>query len=75
MPDINAGDPALLTWNALNAALLTSTEKDCKRLLGIEQKHRRRRQFILRIHSRMNRLRRLRERTELTAPPKKRARK
>lgn len=56
----------LSTWNDLNAAVVTLGEEDCERLLGVEKETRRRKMFLLRIHSRINRLRSKRERVELT---------
>lgn len=56
---------ALRTWVALNDALMMSDEKACRKLLDEELKGRKRRMFILRIHSRINKVRADRERMEL----------
>jgi hypothetical protein len=56
---------ALTTWELLNTALLWATEQDCRALINKEMKGRRRRQFLLRIHSRLNRIRAERERVEI----------
>jgi len=58
-------NPALQTWSGLNAALRTATESRCHELLKEELRGRRRRQFLKRIHSRLNRVRAIRERREL----------
>ena len=61
-------EEALLSWTALNQALMSSEDEyECYRLIRVERKGRRRRQFILRIYSRLNKLRADRERRELTA--------
>lgn len=49
----------------LNEAVRQADEQTCRRLLEREQKDKRRPSFILRIHSRLNRLRAHREREEL----------
>lgn len=56
---------ALRTWLALNNALRNANEKTCQALLDEELKGRKRRQFIKRIHSRLNKVRADRERKEL----------
>lgn len=61
---------AVETWTSLNEAIMSADESQCAELMAVEldKDHgRRRRQFVLRIHSRMNRLRAARERTELLA--------
>jgi len=60
-------NPALKTWINLNEALRSACEKDCKALLNEELDGRRRRQFLKRIHSRLNKVRADRERKELGA--------
>ena len=55
------------TWMELNAKMQTATEEDCVSLLKAEKEDRKRKQFLLRIHSRLNRLRAARERSELVA--------
>lgn len=62
-----AGSPALLTWTALNDAMREADEALCKQLLNEELKGKKRKQFVLRIHSRLNRVRADRERLELEA--------
>lgn len=63
---IKVSSPHLRTWTALNDALRDAGEAACTRLLELEKAGRRRKQFILRIHSRLNHVRRDRERRELT---------
>lgn len=58
-------DVALMTWLTLNATLMKATEKEASALLEAERRGMRRRQYMLRIQSRVNRLRRARERGEL----------
>ena len=58
-------DQALETWIGLNEVLKTCTEDDANKLLQAEQDGKKRRQFILRVHSRLNKLRYQRERKEL----------
>lgn len=58
---------ALATWTDLNAVILTADEQLCQLLMKEELKTKRRKQFLLRIHSRFNRVRADRERRELRA--------
>jgi hypothetical protein len=58
-------NPALLSWLALNDELREADEAVCESLLKEELKGRKRRQFIKRIHSRLNKVRADRERVEL----------
>lgn len=58
-------NPALLSWLALNDELREANEATCESLLKEELKGRKRKQFIKRIHSRLNKARADRERTEL----------
>ena len=58
-------NPLLRTWVALNAYLINADEKMCKALLKEELRTKKRRMFILRIHSRLNKVRADRERIEL----------
>ena len=58
-------NPALQTWLALNDALRDADEHICQKLLKEELKGRKRKQFIKRIHSRLNKVRADRERAEL----------
>lgn len=57
--------PCLQTWIGLNDALRTADEDQCQKLLDEELAGRRRKQFLLRIHSRLNKVRADRERGEL----------
>lgn len=58
-------NPALQSWLALNDALREADEPVCEALLKEELKGRKRKQFIKRIHSRLNKVRADRERAEL----------
>lgn len=58
---------ALATWKDLNDFLRTCNEADAKTLLLREKQGAHRQQFLNRIHARINRLRRVRERAELLA--------
>jgi hypothetical protein len=58
-------NPALRTWVALNTALRNATEQQCEKLLQEELSGRQRKQFLTRIHARLNRVRATRERKEL----------
>jgi len=58
-------DPRLATWTQLNDALRAADEDTCLMLLKREKRGRRRERWLLRIHSRLNRLRAQRERLEL----------
>lgn len=58
-------NPALETWISLNDALRNADEKLCQQLLKAEQAGRARKQFIKRIHSRLNKARADKEREEL----------
>lgn len=55
----------LKSWAALNLKLRGSSEAVCKALLDEELAGRQRKQFIRRIHSRLNKVRADRERSEL----------
>lgn len=61
--------PALLSWLALNDELRSADESVCQALLKEELKGRKRKQFIKRIHSRLNKVRADRERVELGTMP------
>ena len=52
-------------WVTFNGELMRLTEVEVRRTLEHEKGHRRRLTFILRLHSRLNKLRRERERLEL----------
>jgi hypothetical protein len=64
-------DPVLRTWKGLNEHLqnnLLCNEKECDRLIKLEQKGPRKSKVImLRIHARLNYLRAHREREEIRA--------
>ena len=60
-----ATNPALQSWLALNDVLRDADEPACQALLKEELKGRKRKQFIKRIHSRLNKVRADRERMEL----------
>lgn len=53
------------TWKDLNEAVRDADEGRCKLLLEAEKKGKRRKQFLMRIHSRLNKVRADRERAEL----------
>ncbi len=55
----------LISWKELNDFLRTATEAECVSALAVELAGPRRRTCLLRIHSRLDKLRRARERTEL----------
>lgn len=57
---------ALVSWVALNNAIRDADEQTCRELLKLEQAGRKRKMFLLRIHSRLNKVRADRERVELT---------
>ena len=60
-------NPALQSWLALNDVLRDADEPACQGLLKEELKGHKRKQFIKRIHSRLNKVRADRERMELGA--------
>jgi hypothetical protein len=60
-------NPALRSWLALNDALREASEPVCEALLEEELKGRKRKCFVKRIHSRLNKVRADRERAELEA--------
>jgi hypothetical protein len=55
----------LETWIGLNETLKTCDEEVAQQLLKAETSGKARRQFLLRIHSRLNKLRAQRERQEI----------
>ena len=57
-------DP-LDTWNDLNAFIRAASEIEAKRLLADELAGKKRLTFLLRIHSRLNKVRADRERADL----------
>jgi hypothetical protein len=58
---------ALTTWVKLNSLLMGSDLATAESLLQLEQSGKRRQQFLLRIHSRINKLRAVAERKALLA--------
>lgn len=60
-------NPALQSWLTLNDALREADEATCESLLKEELEGRKRKCFIKRIHSRLNKVRADRERAELEA--------
>jgi hypothetical protein len=54
-----------LTWRALNDLLRDADEKTCRKLLTKERRGYKRKRFIARIFSRLNKARADRERKEL----------
>lgn len=54
-----------ITWDQLNAVIRGADEATCVKMLKTELKGERRRMYVLRIHSRLNRVRAAREREEL----------
>ena len=60
-------NPSPQSWLALNDVLRNADESVCQALMKEELKGRKRKQFIKRIHSRLNKVRADRERMELGA--------
>lgn len=60
-------DEVLSTWDGLNSAIRGAGEETCLRLLKLELRGKARPTFVLRIHSRLNKIRADRERLELEA--------
>lgn len=58
-------NPNLQSWADLNKHIMTCDEAACEELLVDELAGRKRKQFLRRIHSRMNKVRADRERAEL----------
>lgn len=56
---------ALASWYALNDEMKTADEELCAKLLKQELEGKGRKQFVYRIHSRINKIRADRERAEL----------
>lgn len=65
MRDVQMPDAALKSWAALNEALKKADEGRCLRLLKLERGGKRRQQFMLRIQSRLNRVRAYHERLRI----------
>lgn len=61
----DVGHQALQTWNKLNDVLRSADEKTCLNLLEVEMKGRNRIAFLLRIHSRLNKVRADNERVNI----------
>lgn len=59
--------PELATWIDLNSALMSGDLALAEKLLKSEQQGRQRKQFMLRIHSRINKLRAETERQKIRA--------
>lgn len=57
----------LSSWISLNDALKNAGEDYCIQLLEHEKKNKKRKQFLKRVHSRLNKVRADRERAELEA--------
>jgi len=60
-------NPVLSTWIGLNDFLRDATQEQCEELLKEECEGCNRKQFVKRIHSRLNKVRADRERKELGA--------
>lgn len=58
-------NPHLKTWIALNKFLETATVKDCQQLFAEEETTKKRKSFLKRIHSRLNKVRALEERNKI----------
>lgn len=58
----------LSTWDNLNEAVMKADEEKCYSLIEEEKRGRCRKMFLLRIHSRLNKIRADRERKELVGP-------
>jgi hypothetical protein len=56
----------LQSWSSLNGFVREANEEQCQIIIKEELATKRRRQFILRAHSRLNKVRADRERQELT---------
>lgn len=61
----------LSTWEALNAGIFDLSEAQLQELLAEEKAGKHRKMFVLRIHSRLNRLRGQRERRQLLSEGEK----
>lgn len=60
-----AATSILDNWTTLNETIVSADEKTCIKLLHAELAGKRRHRFVMRIHSRLNRVRADRERLEL----------
>jgi len=58
-------NPVLVSWLALNEFIRSAGEKQCTKLIDEELAGRSRKQFLRRIHSRLNKVRADRERIQL----------
>jgi len=63
--DLDPNYPALKTWVSLNKLMQGAGEDICQAHLKAELNGRRRKNFVLRIHARLNAVRARRERKEL----------
>lgn len=61
----HGADTRLATWADLNACMTEAEETECLELLKLEARGRKRKQFLLRIHSRLNKVRADQERADL----------
>jgi hypothetical protein len=59
------GPDVLASWAKLNKFLRKAGEVQCGKLLKVELKGRRRKMFVKRIHSRLNKIRAVKERAAL----------
>lgn len=58
-------EATLSSWSSLNEIVKNCNEKECVKLMEAESKGKHRKDFMLRIHSRLNKLRADRERKEI----------
>lgn len=58
-------NPILKTWISLNEAIMDMDEEQCEKLMKEELEGRARKNFIKRIHCRMNKIRGRKEREKL----------
>lgn len=65
MNKLGKHEKALESWKGLNDFIMTTNESDCESLINIELLTKKRKMFVLRIHSRLNKLRAARERRNL----------
>lgn len=64
-----AFDHILRSWDSLNDFIREASEEGAQELLDYETNGKRRKQYMLRIHSRVNKLRAERERTQIESAP------
>lgn len=58
-------NPVELSWEELKRILMKATEEECEEMLDIENKGPHRSEYLRRIHGRLNKLRKARERAEM----------